>query len=402
MSSSLQGRAGLTLEQETCVMSQSLRVPNKSPGLNLKLYEAPDETDLQSPDDGPPEDLDWMGSMSLRNIFDVFYLEELKPKAQKGVKESTLKQYEDALGHWERLTGDPCVREISGETLRCFAEAAQGPAHRASTCNKWIRHIKAILNYLGPRTHRDSRSRRALMYYCEVPWICELEEPEPDPVELDDSQIDAIYAACVNARWPLRIRPPRKDKPAIDTHVDPVDWWRCVLVLGINYGLRRDDWYHLPTSAVSFSKGTFIYTAEKTGKRQELVLNDAVSWHLKKMNFADRQSIFLPTQSHRQLYREWARIQEAAGIVDRNGQPVIQDFHALRSTCAARYHENFPGTAELLLGHALPRNVRVTGKHYLGKQLLKPVWNAIRKIKQPDSFISAIQSCDPRQKKLFD
>lgn len=372
MSSSLQGGAGLTLDQETCLMMQSLRVPSLAPA-TVKIWTPPEDRPTTARELDDPNSLAYM---RLREVFESL----LRPILETdGIEKSTLDVYRNALSHWERLTNDPPIIEITTDELLEFRKAAK-LGHKPQTCNKWFRHLRAILNHLGPRSRHDKRSRYARNFYQEVPWLDDLEETDPEPVEITEDQINAIYEHCHVARWPLKAR----------TNCEPTDWWRAVVVLGINYGPRRDDWYRLPSAAVSFHKGTFTYVAKKTGKRHELVLNDVVTWHLQRLGFQDRASLLTPTQSHRQLYREWHRIQNAAGVSGQDSLPF--DFHALRHTCAARYHEHFPGTAEILLGHALPRNAQVTAISYLGKQLLKPVWNAIRNIPQPSAFVAAMKT----------
>ncbi|MDB5334687.1 MAG: integrase family protein, partial [Planctomycetaceae bacterium] len=228
-------------------------------------------------------------------------------------------------------------------------------------------------------------SRAALAFYQEIPWLDNLKQETPNPVHLDDEQISRLYINSQITEWPRKSR----------TGCEPCDWWRCAIVIMVNYGQRRSDWYNMRTNAVSFEKETVIFKAKKTGKRQILVLNPTVTWHLRKLNPEGREFIFSPSQTNKQLYREWHRIQSAAKVSDPEGMPFT--FHSLRATAAMRYHEYFPGTAELLLGHALRRESQVTAKHYLGSAQLKPLWNAIRNIPQPSAFLEAMEADTVKQ-----
>lgn len=319
---------------------------------------------------------DRLGSMTLRRVFEKSLLEIL---LTDDAAPATINGYRQALTHWERLTDNRPISRITTEYLQEFRKAAKAETHISpATVNKWFRGIRSILNHLGPRSNSNRRSRACLRYFDEVPWLDNLKEEEPDPIHIEDEQINRIYEHCTAANWPAKE----------DTGCEPRDWWRCALVVMVNYGQRRDDWYYLPAKAVSFEKGTVVFTAKKTEKRHDLVLNEAVTWHLRKVNCGSRDLVFRPTQAHHQLYREWHRIQDAAGVADPNGEAFT--FKAMRATAAARYHEYFPGTAELLLGHALRRDSKVTSQHYLGKARLKPLWNAIRNIPQPSAFVQAM------------
>ena len=325
-----------------------------------------------TPDDQQHGDSrDLLGRLTLRQAYEQHVLPYLTTDKKSP---GTLEAYTNALGHWERLMPtNPTLEEIDDQLLELFrSKADQAP----TTCNKWFRHIRAILSRMGPRTH-DRRTRRNQRYFFEVPFLDDLQEADPDPIELPDSAIDAMYRECHVATWP----------PEKRTGVTPAKWWQTSLVYMINYGPRRDDWLWLPWSKLKLADKEFSYVAKKTGKTHHLVANTALLAHLHDWPRLT-EHVFSPTQSHRQLYREFHRIQAAAGVTRPDGLPV--GFHDLRQTAAARYHGFALGTAEMLLGHSL-RGQAVTKTHYLGKQYLKPLWQAIRTIPQPASFLPVIE-----------
>ncbi len=357
--------------------------------LSLRLWQ-PDE---QASDDCQylprpahrQEDLSVMGQLTLRESFTTHMLPQLRTDKKA---ESTIDCYLNAIGHWERINllspavgKNPQLYEIDDplcDGFRCQA-AKENPA---TTCNKWFRHIRAILNLMGPRMVHNKQSRRNKCYFIEVPFLEDLEEEEPNPVEMPDDHVNSLYAECPTATWPVKSR----------TNCLAGDWWQCSLVMLITYGMRREDWLWLLRSGVNFGRQSLFFRAKKTKKNHNLVTNSYVTAHLLKLN-SQTELFFNPTKAHKQLYETWHKLQDKAGIARPDGEHYT--FKDLRQTCAARYHGQFPGTAEILLGHAMPRSAAVTAKNYLGEQLLKPVHNAIRKIEPPSSFLG------PAEKRLF-
>lgn len=338
------------------------------------------------------EDLSVMGQLTVREAFMTHMLPQLT--TDKKAK-ATIDCYLNAIGHWERImsslgTADrsipknPQMYQIDDELCESFrAFASEG--NPATTCNKWFRHLRAILNMMGPRLAHNKRSRRNKCYFIEVPWLEDLEEDPPNPVHMSDEHSNAIYEIADRAAWPFQAR----------TGATPADWWRCSLVLLQVYGMRREDWLWLRRTAINYSKGLFHFRAKKTKKDHHLVLNDVVTAHLSRIN-SPSEFVFSPTKAHKQLYGQWHKLQTLAGVSRPDGLPYT--FHDLRHTCAARYHEQFSGTAELLLGHALPRASKVTAESYIGQALLKPVHNAIRKIELPGAFYSLTPKSRPKAK----
>jgi hypothetical protein len=340
-------------------------------------------------------EIDGAGGLTVREAYQQFVKPGLiSEKASAG----TLEAYENALDHWERvMLRDPVLEDLDDGVMDEFRDAAEAdPEFEATTCNKWFRHIRAILNRMGPRM-LDKRTRRNKRFFAEVPYLEDLPEDEPDPVELTELQINAMYEAAGVAKWPLKER----------TGVDAAHWWRTSLVFLVNYGTRRHDWLWLARSGFN-GKGEFGFRAKKTNKQHDFVLNDAFASHLELFP-TDREYVFTPTKTHKQLYREFGLIQKAAGVSRPDGH--LFGFQDLRQTCAARYHDFAPGTAEIVLGHALPDpKAAVTKKYYLGKQWLKPMWRAVKTIPQPAAFRPTIEAYlarrkredDPNQLKLFD
>lgn len=344
-----------------------------SPPANpFRLWTPPDESEGRSPAD--PGDI---GSMTLRDIYSRFRVPILRgDRASK----ATLSDYDVALKRWEENTssedssGNPTASQIGQEIVDQFravmADHVEAGDFSGATVNKYFRYLRTLLNHLGPRSRKNPR---AVRFWTEVPFLEPVAETEPDPVEIPDSDLDALYRFSSVATWP----PPKR------TGVPAPIWWQASQVVLVNCAMRRDDWLYLKPDSIDWRQGYLTFVARKTKKMHCLAMHSVVIDHLQMLRQGG-EYLFCPTQSHVQLYRQWHEIQAAAKIKGPDGRPY--GFHSLRQTAASRFHAEFPGTAELLLGHALPKGKQVTAKHYLGRRLLQPLWKAQLEIAQPPSY----------------
>ena len=170
--------------------------------------------------------------MTLRGVFDRFY-EEMHPKASKNM----MSDYRTALTHWERYTADPTMGQLASEKpqdkrmfrimlQRYHSDLQDFGIARVTTANKYLRSILALLNMAGPNQKGNPNGLDILGW---VPAIRQADEPEPEPRQLDDDSINAIYEACDTANWPV-------------IHgVETCDWWRGLLVFLTFVGYRRGD-----------------------------------------------------------------------------------------------------------------------------------------------------------------
>lgn len=324
------------------------------------------------------ETFDLIGSLTLRQGFEQFVLPQLKDDEHP---QSTIKEYYNSIEHWERLMPtEPTFAEMDDDLMTMFRRAAKAcEGYSPATCNKWFRHVRVILNRMGPRLSNSKKSRRNKRYFSEVPLLEDLTEEDPDPVEMPEKHINAAYTACDVATWPPKSR----------TGCEPSTWWRTSLVYLVNYGARRTDWLWLERSGMDFDKMTFRFRARKTKKVHHMAFNDAFLSHLELMETVSPY-VFTPSKGNKQLYQQWHKIQAAAGIARKGGEPY--GFHDLRQTASSLYNDHAPGTAELLLGHSLPREARTTAINYLGSNILKPLWRATRTLKQPAAFMPVLNA----------
>lgn len=161
------------------------------------------------------------GQLTLRQAYEHYYRPGL---VQADAAANTFKEYERALAHWERLMpGNPTLSQLDDSVMLQFRSAADMATR---TCNKWFRHLRAVLNKMGPRLASDKRSRSNLRYFAEVPLLEDLEMKRQElakvrPLQVRAVTINALYKHSEVAKWPPRAR----------TGVDPATWWRAVLVL---------------------------------------------------------------------------------------------------------------------------------------------------------------------------
>ncbi|MDB5340625.1 MAG: integrase family protein [Planctomycetaceae bacterium] len=101
-------------------------------------------------------------SMTLRDVFET----SLRPILETdGRTDSTMSGYRLALTHWERLTSNPLINEITTAYLQQFRKSAKDELHRSpASCNSWFRSLRSILNHLGQRRNFNARSWAALAF----------------------------------------------------------------------------------------------------------------------------------------------------------------------------------------------------------------------------------------------
>jgi integrase len=336
----------------------------------LRVYD-PDLVTTATPPVDPSHQI------TLRQAYEAYFRRSIKSQ-----KKRTLEAYTNALDHWERLTANPVLPLITDDVLEDFREAwARSATHAAATFNKVRRHLFAILNRCGPRCGRNRRGRGLIR---EVAYCEELTFEGQPPRIVSHKRLSAIYAACDVATWPRRKR----------TGCAPADWWRALLVLLFNLGPRTQDAGRLQWEHVSLDQRHLQFVARKTRKLQFMPLNDVLVWHLRKLQGGPSPLVFVGMKTNRQLYETWKKIQREAGIaLGKAFAPY--DFRDLRHTCATVYDEQFPGVAELILGHALRG---VTRRHYINPT--GRIKRAVERLKQPEAFTRAMHDI-PGQKLLF-
>lgn len=322
-------------------------------------------------------------------------------------KPRTVEAYEGALDHWERLTADPDFRDIDEQTLFEFQQSliddagpapdeqmlfgwesepaarrrrskrsrARAPVLQPTTANKILRHVMAILNRLGPKAHGNPEGRGLI---ATVPYVRPLPEEPRDPRTASEEEIGRIYRAAEDAEWPHPLA----------TGVPTADWWRALVVVLYNLGLRRNDFLSLQFAEIDFRGHSLRRKSEKTRKRKPKPLHSVVIDHLSRIlppPEKPRLCVFGLPESQRQLYKTWYQIQESAGL----SEPYYT-FHEIRKTCGTAYYEVNPAAAQSILEHS---SIATTDKYYANCDPI--LQRAVDQLRQPAAFSGGDDPDDP-------
>jgi integrase len=206
----------------------------------------------------------------------------------------------EALNHFERLIKPKRVAPIKTHTIddyvarrRLEPGKKKGDTVSPASINKELRHLRAALHIA-----------LEWKYLPAMPRVRMLREPGKLPTYVIPDHFAMIYGACEHARLP-------NDLPGITA----ADWWRGLMVMGYMTGWRISDMLGLDRDDLDLDAGTAITRWEDNkGKRDEKVkLHPVVVEHLRKLASFDPH-VFPWNPSRRTLDKEFARIQEKAGI----------------------------------------------------------------------------------------
>jgi len=300
-----------------------------------------------------------------------FYESYYKPVRLSDAARTTKITYESAVLRWRLVTGDPPLESITVELLakfRDYLSQSQGKhtwqRMSPNTIAKILLHIQALLDKAGPP---GPRNRDAAGIIERPPWI-RRPRTEPKPVRVIEPEVlNTVYDAAVGM-----------ESPRIGT-LKPAKWWRALIVLTYNTGLRRGtlqqlrwEWVNWQGRVIAIPPG-----AVKSRRAHITPLNDAALEHLRSIQVAGQEMIFPWDLTNRRFYHEWHKLQTLAGI------PRNQQFglHDLRKTLATNLWGSNPEAAVVALGH---RDSTVTMGHYLDKTRI--VAAALDVLPQPSAF----------------
>jgi integrase len=280
---------------------------------------------------------------------------ETKVLARKAGATRTLTRL--ALDHFERLIKPIRVFGLRTEHMDEFitkrsTERGKKPGSLVSPCtvNKELRHIKAALavalewNYLA-----------------KLPKFRSVRELGKIPSYVTGDHFAVIYRTCDKAK-----------KPGDIPNVRPVDWWQALLVTGYLTGWRIGDMLALRKDRLDLEAGTAFSRAEDNkGKRDELIkLHPVIIEHLRRLDGAQFTSpLVFPWNANRgSLYRQFARIQELAGIHlpcdeahEHSRYCYVYGFHDLRRAFATYNADKLtPDALQKLMRH---RSYQTTQKY---------------------------------------
>ena len=148
-----------------------------------------------------------------------------------GAKKTNLAEYDTSIKYWAELTGDPPLSSIDdGFTggflcaLRELPGKKKGSKMAKTTIHKHCRHLQYMFDRAGPRS-RDNRLGQGLIAI--TPY---LDRPKIGRQTVTKNfslvEIAALLDACADLVWPSLGWVPA---PA---------WWRSLILVGYNTGLR--------------------------------------------------------------------------------------------------------------------------------------------------------------------
>ena len=281
-----------------------------------------------------------------------FYHDVYEPEFLAGAKRTTLKEYVATLRHWRALTPNPPLGEIRSADLAEFKRALleptivreqnadpqmllfdpwasdrqrtlfgvgngspnRKPLSRA-TVNKHLRNLNAMLNKAGPRTPGN---RDALGLLEVVPWTRPVKEPRRRPRPASEATVGPIYQATAAARFPDL------------AYVSAADWWKALIVAAYTTGCRRGSLLALLQADVEWEARQIRLEADddKAGEERLKPISLLLMQHLFRIR-TDHALMFPFPHSPTTWYRQWHRLQDAAGL---RRESHIK-FHQLKAAC---------------------------------------------------------------------
>jgi integrase len=193
-------------------------------------------------------------------------------------------------------------------TRRLKPDPDSGRVLSKATINKELRYIRAALR------HAQRRG-----YIAKVPDIQFLKAPQKLPTYVPPEHFALIYQSCGTAKWPNDV-----------SNIDAEAWWRGLIVMAYMTGWRIGALISLRWQDVDLDAQTALSrAADNKGKRDQLIpLHPLVIEHLAPLEGSFHPCVFPWSFSRRLIWKQFYRIQEAAGVRDSNGD--YYGFHDLR------------------------------------------------------------------------
>ena len=302
----------------------------------------------------------------------TFFRDWYKPQKLFDAQSNTVYHYELILRHWTIITGDPLLKEITDETLALFRDfllkepgMAKGSRKSVNTVRTQMRNIQTLLDKCGPAGPRNRDGRGIID---RVPWAQPPRKELKIPKTVDLDTLGKCYAAA-----------DKMQLPAIPG-VKPADWWRALLVVCYNTGLRARTLFSLQWDHIDWKNRKAVIPAGclKSRRPQIVYLNPIVIQHLLAIR---RESVCVFEFSHarRRFWQLLHLLQKRAGV----DQSDWFGLHALRRTLASILWEHSPSAAQFALGHTTSD---ITRQHYVDGGSL--VARAIDALPQPEAFVA--------------
>ena len=302
-----------------------------------------------------------------------FYQQHYRPVRLVNADARTVEKYDYVLKRWALLSGDPPLDEITGQTLATFLGCLRKIIGRnrvtplsVNTTRGYLVHIQAVLDHAGPAGRHN---RDALEILDRVPYIRRPPEELRAVRVVSMPKLSDVLAAAVCMTLPRipGIRPP--------------DWWRAILTIAYNVGLRRKTLFSIRMDQIDWqAKQLSLDPGQMKGRRGFVVpLNSATIAAL--MRIRTNRELLLPwPHCLSYFYTLLHRLLSAAGISRKDHWGL----HDLRKTLATTLCWTNPAAAQVVMDH---RMFRTTQLHYV--QAGPILAAALEQLPQPENLLSA-------------
>lgn len=306
--------------------------------------------------------------------------------APKGDNVRTLRDYERSLAYWRALTGDPPLAEIDQRTCSTFLRrlaglnpeeikgmrrGGGGPTSAAgsdrlspNTVRKHWQNLQRLLCWTGPSSRHVPEGAGLV---ANPPWA---PMPRPDrPGPRPAMTLDEI------GRW-LDVLPQAETAlPMIPPFVDPAAWWRALILVAYNTGLRPGGLMRLEWGMIDGHRLNLPPSIAKGRRGYLLWINSAALRALEPIRRPSGLVFGWPgwPNGESSLKKARYRLQREAGIPSRS-------FYALRRAFATQAAKINPLAAQLQMGHR-GLGMAMMIEHYLDHE--QTLRDALEKLPQP-------------------
>jgi integrase len=303
---------------------------------------------------------------TLTSFFDAYYLPVCLNEAAK----ETVYLYRKALTKWRLLTGDPVLTLIDNQLMARVRDTLIGSIAKGRnrimsphTVRMYLRMLQAIIDKAGPPgpKRRDAAGILSISPWCKPPRA----ELKKVGIVAEKTLSDCYTAAVAMTN------------PRIDGF-KPAAWWRALLVVTYNTGLRSRTLFSLRMEHIKWQARVIDIPAKFLKGRRDIALpiSEIVYSHLVAIR-TDRELVFPWPYSMESFRKTFHKLQNEAGI-----PPVLHfGLHALRRTAGTLLWQIDPAAAQLMLAHS---SLSITKDHYVNAQTV--LAGVAEKMPQPAAF----------------
>lgn len=327
-----------------------------------------------------PSTFELAKSLTVSDVHARFLVEELHATNRR---KSTVSNIERSVRRfdqwWSTISDTPLpISVIRRKHLNYFRKWLHDTGNSVSAQNEACRTIRQVLLCAVRNEVLEHAPRIERLHHRSV---------APKVFQSDD-EIDRLWAACKDARWP------RRDSSGEPLHYSPTAAWRSAIVMFRTYGFRTQElirhevgfrslkWASIfrpgitpnPVGRCECPTGWLSYVPQK----QERVKPDPLVVPLTRHAMNALRRIVPPVAKRENpifdwplssvgFYTEWHRLNALAGIKPREGSGVpryLPKHFRKAATTAINLHRS--GMAEHVIGHGADRSGQssISSRHY--------------------------------------